>query len=92
MGRRVLESLRGDKLTMLLAARYKWSDNIDVTEWLIENGNEFEKDYNIEVLHGSASFHQGGLNDNNGLDKENIYVDLGDDPLEMPKKGLQDWI
>lgn len=92
IGRRVLESLGCDNRAMLLAARDRLGDNIDVIERLVEDGNEEEADSTIAALYGDALFHQGGIIDNDGLYKEDVYVDLGDDPPEMVKKELQNRI
>lgn len=39
---------------------------------MTEDGNEHEVDYRIAVLHGNALFHQGGLNEDDGLEKGDI--------------------
>lgn len=90
--RRVLESLGYDNQTMLLVARAKFGDNIDVIERLFEDGNDEKKEPTIPALHEDALFYQGGLINNDGLDKEDVYVELGDEPPKMVEKDLQNRI
>lgn len=59
---------------------------------MIEDGNEYNTDYSIAALHEDALLHQVGLNDNDGFDKEDMYVEHGDSPQRMVKKDLQNRI
>lgn len=99
-----LESLDRDKQTMLYAAPDMWGantdstidhffchiDGIDVAEGIIKDGNEYEAYYSIAALHWDALFHQGDLKDDDSFDKEDIYTDIADNPLEMVEKESQD--
>lgn len=77
---------------MLLAARDSLGGDIVVNERLIENGNEEDKNKTITALYGESVFQQGGQIEEDGLNKEHVYVDLVDDPPEMVEKELQDCI
>lgn len=80
IGRRVLESLGSDNSEMLMAARDNYEEDVDVTVRLTKDGNEYNCSGNIAALFAESIFHTGGNVDNDGLEYEDVYVDLDDDP------------
>lgn len=89
IGRRVLESLGCDNREMLLAARDRFGDEIDVTKRFEEDGNEEEHDSTTAALNGESVFHCGGQFDDDGLNEDDVYVDLGDDSARGVEKELE---
>lgn len=85
-----MKLLGGNNLIMFLVTRERWGDNVDGTEKMIEDGSEYGEDYSVAALPGDASFHKSSLNVVDSLDHEDVYVGLGDKPLEMVKKTSQD--
>lgn len=77
---------------MLLSAQNKFGDNIIVIEKLIKRKNDDETDFSIAAWYEDELFYQGELYDVGSLDKEDVFVDIEDDPLEMVKKKSQKWI
>lgn len=65
---------------MLIAARDKCCYEIDVTEGLKGDGNEEKTGGRIAVLYGKSTFHSSDQVKEDGFKKDDIYVDLGDDP------------
>lgn len=81
IGRKVLESLGCDNREMLMAARDKYGDEIDVNQRLEDDGNKEETEGKIAALFGESLFHSSGIIEDDGLEKDDMYVDLGDDQL-----------
>lgn len=92
ISRGVLKSLGCDNWAMLLTARDRLGDNIDIIERVVEDGNVEEIDSTIAAFYGDAMFYQGGVIDNDGLGKKDVYVDIGYDLPEMVEKKLQNRI
>lgn len=80
IGRRVLESLGCDNGKMLMAARDKYGEDIDVSHRLPHDGNEEESSGNIAALFGESVFHNSGNVEEDGIITEEVCVDFGDDP------------
>lgn len=89
IGRRVLESLGCDNREMLMAARDKYGDDIDVADRLATDGNQEENEGTIAALFGESVFHSSGQIEEDGLEDEDVYVDLGDDRIEDIEDELQ---
>lgn len=77
------------KKGMLVAARHKYRDDVDVTERLVNEGNEKEINGIMATLSGESVFRNDGNVENNELDKWTIYLDLCDDLRENIKSKLQ---
>lgn len=65
---------------MLIAARDKCNDDIDVIRLLEEEGNEEVTEGKIVTFYGESLFHRSGQIENDGLTKHVTYVDSGDNP------------
>lgn len=78
----VLESVGCKNSEMLLAAREKLGDEVDDNKTLKEDRNEETSEGTIAALYGKPVLHRGGQIEDDGLHDEDMYVDLGDDPLE----------
>lgn len=65
---------------MLIVAKDEYGDENDVTRWPEEDGNEKETEGNIAALYGEAQFHTSGQIEDDGIEKDDTYVDFGDDP------------
>lgn len=93
IGRRVLESIGCDNREMLMAARDKYGEEIDVAQRLDDDGNkEEESERNIAALFGESVFHSGGNVEEDGLVNEEICVDFGDDPPKEVENELKERI
>lgn len=92
IGRRVLESLGCDNREMLLAARERYGDNIDVANRLQQDGNEEESEGKMAALFVDSVFHNGGQIEDDGLDDEDMYIDLGDDSIEVIETELENQV
>lgn len=76
---------------MLIAARDKYGDDIDVRKRLDEDGNEENVSRKIAALFRESIFQSGGMIEDDGLQNEDLYVDFGDDSqhdidLELEKR------
>lgn len=65
---------------MLILARNKYGDDIDVTGLVKEDFNEEETESKIAALYGESLFHRSGQIEDDGITKDTTYIDLGDDP------------
>lgn len=74
---------------MLLAVPDKFGDNIDVIERLAEDRIEEETVNTLAALYRDTPFLQRDFIGNDGLKKENVYVELNDDPPEMVEKNCK---
>lgn len=63
-----------------------------MAERLTKDGSDHEAAFSIAALHGDELFYQGGLNNDDGFDKEDKYLEFGDYPPEMVEKESQDRI
>lgn len=72
-----------DNREIFLAARDTYDDDTDVAVRLVKNGNEEESEGKIAALFGESFFHSGGQIVDDGLEDEDVYVDLGDDRLDI---------
>lgn len=82
IGRRELESPGCDNREMLMAARDKYGNEIDVAGPFVKDGNGEESNGRIAGFIGESVFHNDRQIEDDGLEHEDIYVDLGDDRME----------
>lgn len=85
----VFEFLGIDKREVLLTARDKYGDDIDVMKGLMHDGNEKEKNGTIAALHTESTLHRDGSIEDDGLNKKDAYVDLGDDEQELVEEEVK---
>lgn len=78
MGRKVLESLGCDNQEMLLAARDRYRDDVDVANRLNRDINEKESEKKMATLFRESVFHNSGQAEDDEFDEEDMYDDLGD--------------
>lgn len=76
---------------MLMAARDRYEDDTDVANRLNQEGKE-EVQRKIDALFGELVFQNGGRIEDEGLDDEDIYVDLGDDSIKDIETELEDHV
>lgn len=73
---------------MLISARDKYGEDIDVARRLMNNRNEEERPGKFPALFGESVFHNGGGVLDDGLVTEDNCVDFGDDSPQDIKKEL----
>lgn len=73
---------------MLLAARDRYGEEIEVKAKIKADGNEKELSGVIAALFGKSVFHNSGAIENNGLEAEEIFVDFDEDTNEEIQKEL----
>lgn len=74
-----------------MAAKHKFGDEIGVMKRLVEDGNEKCKN-TIAALYGEAVFHNGEQIEDDGLEENDVYVDLGDDVEKDVEKEIAERI
>lgn len=77
-----------DNREMLLEAKEKHADDIDVANMLTEDGNEGEISGRIAELFGEYVSNSIGIMEDDGLDKKDTYICFGDDVPEDLKAEL----
>lgn len=79
---------------MLISVQIKCRDEIHVAKQVVEDNNKRESDRKTAVLFGELVFHNGSEIEDDGLQDDRLYVDLGDDPLEVleiePQKRIEE--
>lgn len=77
--RSVLESLPCDSKEMLMAARDKCGGDIEVKGRLKRDRNKMNLSGKVAVLFKESLFYSGVMIEDNGLQDDNLYADLGED-------------
>lgn len=86
IGRRMLESLGCENQKMLLAARDKHGEKIDVVRGLADAGDDEERTGKIAALFGESVFHSEGNIEKDGIIFEETCVDSGNDEPKVIEK------
>lgn len=73
---------------MLMAVREKFEDEIDFTEWLVEDSNDKKGARRIAALLEDSVIQNGGNIEQGGRYKGDICVNIGGDSLEDLKSEL----
>lgn len=73
---------------MLVAARDRYGSEIDVEARFRDDGNQEKSSRNIAALFVESVFHNGGIIESDSLEKDDIYVDFGDETKEKICKEL----
>lgn len=87
--RRDLESLGYDNREMLIAARHKLGDEIDVKKRLKDVETEEGSEGMMEALYGESVFHNGGQIEKDGLQSEDGHVYFGGHPVDELEKSCR---
>lgn len=77
---------------MLMAARDKCDNDINVADRLATDGNQEENEGTIAALFGESVFNSSGQIEEDEFEDEDVYVDLGDDRTEDIEDELQNLI
>lgn len=75
---------------MLLAARDKFGCDIVVNQRLGEDDNQEEDKWTMVALYGESVLHRAGQTEDDGLRDEDVRIDLGDGPVKVIEKELQE--
>lgn len=89
IGRMVLQSLGCNNREVLIAAKDRLGNEIDVAKKLSKDGNYEESSNMTASLFGESVFYNGRHIEEDGLAGDDIHVEFGDDPPDIIKKELQ---
>lgn len=68
-----------DNTEILIAARDKYGEDVNMASRLKDDENEEESNGKIASLHWKSVFHSGGSMEDDGFSADDIYVDFRDD-------------
>lgn len=75
-----------------MAGPNRTENAVDVSEKLSQDGDKEEHEGVVAALYKECKFYREGHTEGNVLENEDIYGDLGSDPIEQVEQNLQDWI